>query len=212
VKKKRYYKANQNFKGRGIKFYCSKPCMYLNSNRTPSVIVSCTNCKKEFLRQPCRIKKTLNNFCSRSCSATYNNTHKKHGTKRSKLEVYLEECLTSKYVELNFDFNKKDTINSELDIYIPSLRLAFELNGIYHYEPIHGTNKLSQIQNNDSRKFQACLEHNIELCIIDTSSLSYFKPANAEKYLDIICSIIEQKKQRPCAELNCSYTDENRVS
>jgi len=91
-----------------------------------------------------------------------------------------------------FHFNCKDTINSELDIYIPSLKLAFELNGIYHYEPIHGQKKLDQIKNNDHRKFQACLEKEIEFCIIDSSSLKYFKPINAQKYLEIICNIIDK--------------------
>jgi hypothetical protein len=56
--------------------------------------------------------------------------------------------------------------------------------------------QLQKIQNNDSRKFQACLERRIELCIIDSSSLSYFKSENAQKYLDIVCKIIDLKSQR----------------
>ena len=71
--------------------------------------------------------------------------------------------------------------------------MAFELNGIFHYEPIFGESKLEQIQNNDSRKFQACLENGIELCIIDASSLTYFKEKSAKKYLDIITNIIDNK-------------------
>jgi len=74
--------------------------------------------------------------------------------------------------------------------------LAFELNGIFHYEPIYGQNKLNQIQNNDNRKFQACLENNIELCIIDTSSQTYFKPKTAQKFLDIITNLINNKISR----------------
>jgi hypothetical protein len=105
----------------------------------------------------------------------------------------LEEELKIKYNKLEIHFNRKDTINSELDIYIPSMKLAFELNGIFHYEPIYGDKKLNQIQNNDTRKFQACLEKGIEMCIIDVSSLSYFKPANAKKYLDIVCGLIDMK-------------------
>ena len=79
------------------------------------------------------------------------------------------------------------------------MKLAFEINGIYHYEPIHGQEKLSRVQNNDSRKFQACLEKDIELCIIDSSSLKYFKPQNAQKYLDIITSIIKLRISSPNA-------------
>ena len=138
-------------------------------------------------------QKTKNMFCSKSCAATYNNTHKTHGNRKSKLEYYLEEKLPALYPALEFHFNRKDAINSELDIYIPSLKLAFELNGIYHYEPIHGADKLTKIQNNDHRKFQACLERNIELCIIDSSKLCYFKESNAKPYLEIVQKILDQK-------------------
>lgn len=109
------------------------------------------------------------------------------------MEIWLEGQLPKLYPKLEFHFNRKDTINSELDIYIPSLKLAFELNGIFHYEPIYGQKKLGQIQNNDNRKFQACLEKDIELCIIDVSGLKYFKPDKVQEYLDIITSVIFQK-------------------
>jgi predicted HNH restriction endonuclease len=35
--------------------------------------VNCKNCGKKFEKKHSEIKKTNNNFCSRSCSATYNN-------------------------------------------------------------------------------------------------------------------------------------------
>ncbi len=148
------------------------------------------------------LKKTPNSFCCQSCAATYNNKNKTHGTRRSKLEIYLEEELKSKYNNLDIHFNRKDTINSELDIYIPSMKLAFELNGIFHYEPIYGDKKLNQIQNNDTRKFQACLEKGIEMCIIDVSSLVYFKPANTKKFLDIVCGLIDSKMSQDRIELS----------
>lgn len=56
-----------------------------------------------------------------------------------------------------------------------------------------GDKKLEQVQNNDNRKFQACLEKKIELCILDTSSSKNFKPVRDVKYLNIIKNIIEQK-------------------
>ena len=182
-------KALNGHKAVKLKF-CSRICR--DKNKIKQVSVNCNQCNKIFFKRLDQFKKTKNHFCSQSCSATYNNTHKTHGTRRSKLETWLEKQLPSFYPNLQFDFNKKDTINSELDIYIPSLKLAFELNGIYHYEPIHGQGKLDQIQNNDQRKFLACAENHISLCIIDTSGLSYFKPKNAEKYLNIITEIINK--------------------
>lgn len=140
-----------------------------------------------------KFKEYKNIFCTKSCAAKYNNTHKTTGNRRSKLEVWLEKKLTEQYSDIELHFNKKDAIDSELDIYIPSLKLAFELNGIYHYEPIHGIELLSKIQNNDNRKFQACIERGIELCIIDASSLGYFKEQNALPYLVIITGIINKK-------------------
>ena len=171
--------------------YCSKKCYSISQIKYEEV--NCKQCNKKFIKTYSQIKKSPNNFCTRSCAATYNNTHKTKGNRKSKLEFYLEKELSLLYPNLEFHFNRKDAIESELDIYIPSMKLAFELNGVFHYEPIYGDNKLEQIQNNDKRKFQACLERNIELCIIDSSQLKYFKESNARPYLDIIVNIINNK-------------------
>lgn len=173
---------------------CSRQCYRLFAGYCKNI--ECSNCNKFFLKKSSQIKFGKNNFCSKSCSATFNNKNKKYGTRRSKLEIWLEERLKIKYGDYFFEFNNKNIINSEIDIYSPRLNLGFELNGIFHYEPIFSNEKLNQIKNNDERKFQACINKGIELCIIDTSSLKYFKPDNAQKYLDIICKIIDDKLQR----------------
>ena len=179
----------------GARRFCSKSCAMSFSKKRYEYEyqnVTCLLCNKQFQKQSSEIKKTRNNFCSKSCAATYNNTHKTHGTRRSKLEVWLEQQLPLLYPSLEFHFNRKDAINAELDIYIPSLKLAFELNGIFHYEPIYGPEKLAQIQTNDERKYQACLEKDIELCLIDVSSFSYFKLEGAKRYLNIVTSILNE--------------------
>lgn len=176
--------------------FCSQRCSNINKNK--KINVECLQCNKNFVKKNVEIQRTKNkNFCSRSCSATYNNKNKTYGMRRSKLEIYLEEQLTILYPQLHIDYNKKEAINSELDIYIPSLGLAFELNGIFHYEPIYGDEKLSKIQNNDHRKFQACIEKNISLCIIDVSKETYFKKEKGKKYLNIISEIMMDKIKNP---------------
>lgn len=164
--------------------YCSHDCASM-ANITKQK-VNCLQCNLVFDKLLNQIKKSSNHFCSKSCAAKYNNTHKTKGNRRSKLESWIEQQLIIEYPELEILFNNKTTINSELDIYIPEIKLAFELNGIFHYEPIYGPEKLDSIQNNDRRKFQACLENKIELVLIDTSTQKYFKEVSAQKFLNII--------------------------
>lgn len=174
----------------GKSLYCSRDCSSKVLRKYDRNHI-CTNCLQHFTGL--KNTKTINRFCSSSCSATYNNTHKTYGIRRSKLETYIEEQLTTLYPGLEIHFNKKDTINSELDIYIPSLKFAVELNGIFHYEPIFSSEQLAKTKNNDQRKMQACIERGIELCVIDTSHQKNFKPETSIKFVDIICSIINAK-------------------
>lgn len=175
--------------------FCSRKCFNLhNQNR---IQVVCANCGVEIYKTPTRLKrsKSGNSFCSKSCAAVYNNAHKTSGTRRSKIEIWIEDRLLIDYPSLDILFNKTDAINSELDVYIPNIQLAVELNGIFHYEPIYGKEKLSSIQNNDDRKFQACLERGIELLIIDISHMKRFNQIDANRYYSIIRRIIDAKRK-----------------
>jgi hypothetical protein len=167
-----------------------------HAQKANTVTLQCTQCGKSITRNQGWLKQIKNAFCSQSCAATYNNTHKTTGSRRSKLEIWLETKLSVLYPSLEILYCDKQIINAELDIYVPSLKLAFELNGIYHYEPIHGEDKLKQIKTNDSRKYQTCIEHGIELVIMDVSSLKYFKERNCQKYLNIMQNIINIKNTR----------------
>jgi len=173
------------------KYYCSPDCQY--KSMMTKVLVDCKQCGKKFFKAKCHIKKFPNNFCCHSCASRYNNKHKKWGCTRSKLEIFIEKQLTLLYPSLEIHYNRRDAINAELDIYIPSMKLAIELNGIFHYEPIFGEEKLKYTQNNDKRKFQACLEKNIEFCIIDTSKSSYLNEKKNLEFLLIITNIIDTK-------------------
>ena len=96
------------------------------------------------------------------------------------------------------NFCNKEVIGSELDIYIPSLKLAFEIQGIFHYEPIFGQEKLDQIQKNDLEKIQRCEELNIKLIHIDTRTQKRFTEKSSEKYLK---EIFTEITKRSCEKL-----------
>lgn len=174
--------------------FCTKVCWGVSKTKNQTVTNPCGTCGTPVKRSLSQAKKSKSGhvFCNSRCSVNWSNSHKTKGTRRSKLEVWLEPILRAERPDLKILFNDKTSINSELDIYLPELKLAFELNGIFHYEPIYGDEKLASIQNNDSRKFQACLEQGIELCIIDTSSLVYFKEKSARKFLHIILMVISR--------------------
>lgn len=174
--------------------YCSKQCAF--KAKLTGKVIQCKNCKTNIYKQLKLIAKNKHHFCSSSCSATYNNTHKTKGFRRSKLEFWIEQKLKEKYPILEIHYNKTNAIKQELDIYIPSLKVAFELNGIFHYEQIYGT--LSKIQNNDSKKFQKCIEAGINLCVIDTSKQKRFSPESSELYLNIIINIIDDAMKVGC--------------
>ena len=171
-----------------IKF-CSRECKYKNDSNTKEFF--CKNCNLSILKKKSEIKKVKNGnlFCNKSCSAQFNNKNKKIGNRRSKIEIWIENILTKKY-DFEILFNDRQTIGSELDIYIPSLKIAFEINGIFHYKPIFGLDKLKNIKYNDIIKSKKCLDMNIKLYVINISKSIVFNERKDYKYLKMIDDVI----------------------
>lgn len=119
--------------------------------------------------------------------------NKTYGNNRSKLEIFIEQKLKSRYDNINFIFNFKNQIGYELDIFIPNLNLAFELNVIFHYLPIFGEEKLKKVKYKDDVKKKMCLESNIDLYQIDTTEQDNFNENSSTKYLYFIIDKIEEK-------------------
>jgi hypothetical protein len=169
--------------------YCSKQCC--GDNHKTGEDVECANCFKIFYKQKYQMKqsKSGKHFCTQSCAASYNNKHKSHGNRRSRIEILFEENLIKDYKNLTFIFNNKEIIDSELDIYIVELNLAIEMNGILHKKPIYGEDKLLKILNNDKLKINECENKNIELFIVDYSH----EKDNSDKIFDKYYNILKNK-------------------
>jgi endogenous inhibitor of DNA gyrase (YacG/DUF329 family) len=171
--------------------FCSMKCVH--AHNITRKLINCAECGKPVYKTVSKILHHPQLFCSRTCSGKYNTAHKTYGYRRSKIEVWLEDQLGILYPDLEIIYNSSVTIGLELDIYIPSLKLAFEINGIFHYEPIYGEKTLNQIQERDNNKFQHCIEKNISLCILDADR-AICSPKNCATYLNIITDIIETKR------------------
>ena len=171
--------------------FCSDVCK-INANK--KYVCICKGCNVSFNSERSHAK-----FCSNSCKSINLNlssyAHKAGGRSRSKIELYLEERLTKDFPNIIFNFNDKTTIGIELDIYIPQLKIAVELNGIVHYEPIYGESTLNRVQNNDKRKMLSCAELGIELIVINMGRKGLSKSQREEIYNEIH-SIIKRNKNR----------------
>lgn len=186
-----------NPNGRNKSKYCSFKCA--TSLQLTRKKITCGQCGKEIIRHPSRIRKSKSGqcFCSKHCTVKHQHANRCFKVLRSKFEIYIGNNLEKLFPDLKIEYNNKSIAEGlELDFYFPSLKLAFELNGIFHYEPVRGTEALDGTKKRDKRKYQICIDKGISLCIIDYSKLAsahYFKEDKVKPYLDIIISVIKEK-------------------
>lgn len=178
---------------RGKIFFCSEKCR--SAHHSTSLKMNCVNCNKELIITPSQLAKSKsgNTFCSKSCAATYNNRHKKYGTRRSKLEYYIEEKIHTNFPNLKVDCNSISIIGSELDFYFPELKVAIQINGIFHFQPIYGQDRLEKIQKLDEEKRIKYAEFSIKLFEIDCSTDKYVNEERKFLRWEQVKNILEER-------------------
>jgi hypothetical protein len=179
---------------------CSKECsgkMIGKKNKRPIefITLTCEVCKVKFERKAIQyrkvnLKKNKVCCCSRKCAASWQYSQGLMKNMRSTLEYWIEETLTPLFPDLGIRYNVRDIIDGELDIYIPSLNVAFELN---HYKPIYGTEKLEKRQTKDFEKSIDCFSKVIDLHVIDCREFKYLNENVDIKYLNYIVDVIKRK-------------------
>lgn len=146
--------------------FCSSQCNGLSQRKR--IQTTCGFCGKSITITQSYSKKSKSgkSFCDKSCAAIYNNKIKKK-TRRSKVEISFHNLLIKKFPQLDILANDKTMLNGlEVDIAIPSLKLAIEWNGIVHFKPIYGEKKLNRVKEIDKEKLKIASNNNINLIVI----------------------------------------------
>ena len=151
----------------------------------------CQLCKKEIGRYPSVFNLHKKHFCSRLHASQWHNKYRK--SQRSYLEIWIEEQIKKSFNKLPCLFNSRTAITGELDIFFPTLKLAFELNGPAHYKPIYGSAKLKYMQEKDRKKLAECQEKGIQLEVLNTCGQRHFNPETSYPYLRQIMELVKQK-------------------
>lgn len=107
----------------------------------------------------------------------------------SKMELYIVENLRK--AGYSVEFHKIGLIPSdklEIDIFLPELRLAIEIDGISHFEPIWGEANLQRHERSDSRKSGLLLTHGYAMLRVKQTT----KTLSASKKRTVFAAILTE--------------------
>lgn len=173
------------------KLFCSKQCQ--NNSQHKKFEVNCSHCGNTIFRTPADYKDTKSGrfFCNRACAASFNMKLRKK-SRRSKCEVLLFKLLRKQFPFLRMIPNDKTMLDGyEVDIAIPEIKLGIEWNGIVHFKPIYGQERLNKIQKRDADKQRKAVELGVQLMVMpDLNSRSRYVEKAAVEITKIIKQLV----------------------
>ena len=96
--------------------FCSLKCHHAKRVKDTHAEVACEQCGKVVVKQTSWLKNNRHNFCSRSCSAKFQNAHKTLGKlRKSKAEIYLAELMRADFQGLLDEENVRGVLPSGLE-------------------------------------------------------------------------------------------------
>jgi ribosomal protein S27E len=129
--------------------------------------VKCELCGKIFQKRTNQLKLHPVSFCCKSHASKYNADRREGGFCRSQWEIMLCDLLKKEFPCLDIiECDRTIFEGREADIYIPSIKLAIEWNGIFHFKPIFGKDKLAQTQVKDQEKIKIAQDKGVNLIVI----------------------------------------------
>lgn len=157
--------------------FCSAECRGL-FNRKRSLVV-CLTCGQQFEKNDCYIERTEKSFCSNECYQQYPDKINRLDCRRSRAEDYLYKLITNDFPQLSVSKNDTNILgnNMEIDLAIPTLKIAIEVNGPVHYKELFGKEVLKKTQERDRKKADILNKIGYQLIILDISEYHNFKRA-----------------------------------
>ena len=173
--------------------FCSSKCnKQYRKNNTTEKIYNCASCGQKIKVPLHKVKKSKNHFCSRSCTAKFYGFLQKIHRSRSKLEHYLEAQIKESFPHLKLIANDRVCLSGkEIDLYLPEIKLAIEINGPHHYKAIYGKDRMVSTLQNDTFKRLMCMVKGIDLICIPY--LETLTNKNKVEYLGKIFELIEKR-------------------
>lgn len=168
--------------------------------KKPLIEKICSYCNGRIFRTERDISNSKTNtfFCNKSCKTKYANQYQIIHKPKSRAEILLVKLIRDKFPNLEVQENVRNVLQSklEIDIFIPSLKLAIELNGPVHYIPMYGQEKLDKVKDKDLLKQAEINQLGFNLIIIDISQLNSRKSTDNfinEYFIKYIKPIIESE-------------------